>query len=79
MVLLSDDHREEVQEFAPLFTSLRIHISGLGDDEVALSLSQLCLVQYFTPVHEITLNILNFGNSLYIFRHSLYKGFTIYM
>ncbi len=55
VVLLSNDHDEEVQEFTQLFTSLRIQISDLGDDEVASSLFQLSLVQYFTPVGKIKL------------------------
>ena len=55
VVLLVNDNNDEVQEFAQMFTSLRIQVSGLGDDEVESSLFQLCRVQYFTPVDEITL------------------------
>ena len=55
VVLLANDQDEELQAFAQLSTSLRIQISGLGVDEVDSSLFQLCLLQYFTPVHEITL------------------------
>ena len=55
LVLLANDQDEEVQAFAQLSTSLRIQISCLGVDEVDSSLFQLCLVQYFTPVDEITL------------------------
>ena len=57
VVLLLNEEDEEVQEFAQLFTSLRIEIRGLVDDaEVASSLFQLCLVQYFTPVGKINLH-----------------------
>jgi hypothetical protein len=55
VVLLGNDQDEEVQEFAHLSTSLRIEISGLAVDDVDSSLFRLCLLQYFTPVYEITL------------------------
>jgi hypothetical protein len=55
VVLLANDQDKEVQESAQLLSALRILISGLRDDEVNSSRFQVCLVQYFTAVHEITL------------------------
>ncbi len=54
-MLVADVHKEEVPQFAQLSTSLIVHISDLGDDEVVSSLFQTFLVEYFKPAGEIKL------------------------
>ena len=55
VLLLSNEHDEEVQEFAELRHFFRVshRVPAVGDDDIPNILREICIVHFFTPVHEI--------------------------